>query len=280
MHSTSLIIWLTCFVSLIATPHAQGFSWPEWFTIDFTPPSWLPTVFSSREVEEKTYEYSVQETTAINLTLVRGSVRLETWNTPKVVITTTIKARTKEELVKTKITAENSKTKLIISIEQPDVSTTVDVIIMVPAHAHLSIKIVEAGPINGNTVPHHLSATTNKQDITLMSSVEGTIVARTEQGSITATCELFGSQSSLLFTAPRGSISLQLPATIQARIEARTQKGVITSTLPITLDPFTTTLDRTTWKRIQKLITGTIHDGEAPLILSARDAITLTAINS
>lgn len=235
--------------------------------------SWLPTSLVARQEEQSSEEYRLRPKSSIELSLQRGSVKLETWNKPFAVVNVVKHGRSPEELAATKLVVDTTPTKLVIRSEQPHAQSLIDVSLVVPADASVSLSITEQGSITIVSAPRTLTLHAQYGDITATTYTDGSIKANTEQGSITITCEAFSPTSSLLCTAPQGNITLHIPPMAQARLEARSHKASVISQLPITFDSFTTKLEKNTWKQLQRQVKGTLGDGEAPITLSARGTI-------
>jgi hypothetical protein len=235
--------------------------------------SWLPTSFVARQEEQTSEEYRLRPRSSIELSLIRGSVKLETWNKPFAIVNVVKHGRSTEELSSTKLIVNSTPTQLIINAEQPYVQSLIDISLVVPADVSANITISEQGSITIVSAPRNLILHTHHGEINATTYTDGSVKANTDQGSITITCEAFSPTSSLLCTAPQGAITLYLPPLAQARIEARSQKASIQSQIPIIFDSFTTKLEKNTWKQLQRQVKGTLGEGEAPITLSARGII-------
>lgn len=235
--------------------------------------SWLPTSLVARQEEQSSEEYRLRPRSSIEFSLLRGSIKLETWNKPFAVVNVVKHGRSVEELAATKLIVDPTPTKLIIRSEQPHAQSLIDVSLVVPADASVSVSITEQGSITIISAPRTLTLHTQHGDINVTTYTDGSIKANTEQGSINITCEAFSPTSSILCTAPQGTITLNVPPMIQARLEARSQKASVISQLPITFDSFTTKLEKNTWKQLQRQVKGTLGEGDAPITLSARGTI-------
>lgn len=237
--------------------------------------SWLPTSLVARHSEQSSEEYRLRPRSSVELLLVRGSVKLETWNKPFAVVNVTKHGRSPEELRETNLVVESSPTKLLLKAAQPYSQSLIDISLIIPADSSATITITEYGSISTISAPRNLKLHIQQGDVAITTYTDGTIHAHAEQGYITITCEAFSPTSSLLCTAPQGGITLYLPPMIQAHLEAHSQKGTVTSQLPITFDAFTTRLEKSTWKQLQKKVKGTLGEGEAPITLSARNTIAI-----
>jgi hypothetical protein len=249
-------------ITLGLTPASSLQAFPEIST-------WLPTSLVARQEEKSSTEYRVGPRAVVDINLHHGSIKIETWNKPFVVVNITKNARTPEELTATSIKVEHSELKLTLNAEQPP-QTLLHTSLIVPATATVTVKI-ETGPITVISAPRHLTAHTESGTIDITTYTDGSIKAQTEKGDVTITCEGFSPSSSLFATAPRGAITAKVPPTTKAHINARSIKGTIKSQLPITFDPFTTAIGKNTWKELQRNIKGTFGDGDAvaPITLSA-----------
>lgn len=237
--------------------------------------SLLPTALVAKEHKESSEEYRLGPRAKIELTLQQGSIKLETWNKPFAVVTVTKYACTLEELEQTTLQVNPSELSLIMNAQQPHAQSIINVSLIVPAGARVTLTVQGKGDIDVATAPRALTVHTQYGNVKITTRTDGTITANTEQGSTTITCEVFSPSSSLLATAPNGSIKVTLPPFAQAFIDAQTEKGVVTSDFPITFAPFTTKLGLNTWKKLRKKVKGSIGDSDKtpPITLSARSDI-------
>jgi hypothetical protein len=255
-------------ISLVLTTASPLQSFPEIST-------WLPTSLVARQEEKSSTEYRVGPRAVIDVTIPRGSVKIETWNKPFVMVNLTKNARTPEELAATGIRVEHSELKLTLKGEQSP-QTLLHLSLIVPATATVTIS-TDIGPITIVSAPRNVTARTKSGNIEATTHTDGSINTHTENGNITITCEGFSSSSSLFVTAPDGAILVKVPSTTKARLNARSDRGTVKSQLPITIDSFTTKVGKNTWRELQRNIKGTIGDGDAvaPITLSAHGNIVI-----
>lgn len=235
--------------------------------------SWLPTSLVARQSEQSSEEYRLRPRATIELSLVRGSVKVETWNKPFAVVNIVKHGRSAEELAETSLVVDATPAKLLLNSNQPHAQSLIDISLVVPADTSVSVSVNEQGSITIVSAPRTLKLHTQHGEITGTTYTDGAIQANTEQGSIIITCEAFSPTSSLLCTAPQGTITLYLPPMVQARLEAKSQRASVLSQLPITFDAFTTKLEKNTWKQLQKKVKGLLGEGDAPITLTARGTI-------
>lgn len=177
--------------------------------------------------------------------------------------------------------------------------TSVDYEALVPLGTNVQLTTAQ-GPITVNCVSGTIQATTNDGTIELANTIESvtakadkagsiliheahgpinaqttngsiyidaahhTILAQTTKGRIEVRCSDLPAASSLHLTTKEGPILLYVPETIAADIQGKTEHATLTCQCPITLKPFTTTLNQKAWKRFKQEVSGTI--GTADLL--------------
>jgi len=239
--------------------------------------TWLPDALVSHESHEATQEFSITSNATIEVHVARGDITIETWGKPHLLLHTAVIARTTEHIAGHRALVEHSKLKIKITGQQPSAQATMNLSLIVPATAKLNLFVTDEGKVTIKSAPRTLTIHVNHGDIAITTLTDGAIKATTDHGSITALCEAFSHESSLMLTAPYGGITLKLPPLAEARVTAQTERGSISSTLPITFDPFTAELNKSALKKLQKKVVGRLRDGDAPITLTARESITITS---
>lgn len=89
-------------------------------------------------------------------------------------------------------------------------------------------------------------------------TAHNSINAETIKGRIEVRCASLPTTSSLRLVTTTGPIVLYLPETIAAEINGKSDHATLTCQCPITLKPFTTTLNQKAWKKFKQEVVGTI----------------------
>jgi tRNA threonylcarbamoyladenosine modification (KEOPS) complex Pcc1 subunit len=139
---------------------------------------------------------------------------------------------------------------------------------IVSAHNSVDAVTHQKGAITFYNPESRIKAQTNNGNIMIIDA-QSSIAANTNYGSIELFAKEIPSTSSIKLATNSGSIVLHLPPDVNADLQASTKYGVITSDHYITLKPHTTQLNRTTWKRLQKEVDGTLGSGEAQITVSS-----------
>jgi len=95
------------------------------------------------------------------------------------------------------------------------------------------------------------------------------IHGETTSGNIIVSCKNLHSLGKIALYAQKGNIDLCVPTTTNADLHARTKKGKLISDHYIKIKPQTVKLNRQTWDRFKREVTGTLGTGEALIKMSA-----------
>ncbi len=245
------------------------------------PTHWLTTSLLARETEQISHEYTVQSRAKIDVEIIKGNITLESWGKQQIVVQITKYARTREELMSDPLTIQHDPKRLSIKAVPDYKHIITDITIMVPGNTTIEIHISQEGDCYASSTPRIATIHTISGDIDITTHTDGNIKATTEHGSIKLDCEAFSPESSIMLSAPHGSLTVGLPPLVNARLDALSQRGIILSPdFPIIFDSFTSTLEKNSWKQLQKKAKGYIglKESEAPITLMAQKNIMIRSI--
>jgi len=209
--------------------------------------------FSFIKTEDVSAEYPVKQPAKIIVTNNYGNTTIELWNLPQIRITALKQARTEETLkataVITNMTEHGGQPTVMVetksSEDAQEDKTVVDYTIFIPKGTDIRISHHNKGSVFIKAINYSPEATARL----------GNVTVNTNKGSITVQSENPITNSMILKTG-KGNVSLNIPQVTNARLEAHTRKGAITSTIPVTLDPVTTTLSGKQWQQMMQHVQG------------------------
>lgn len=148
--------------------------------------------------------------------------------------------------------------------------------IALPSNIRELTILNKKGDITINGIASNITATSDVGNI-LMYDVKGHISARTNYGSIEVDHQALAPNTTIDLETINGHIYLYVPSNTVAKFKARTNNGTVKSTLPITLEEVTRSLDKEHWKLTKQQAIGTIgKDGTASIILKVLDKGNIT----
>jgi len=242
------------------------------------PLAWLPTSWVAHQREQTSLTYPLAQQQCINVTIDHGLVSLDTWNQPNAAFHITKKGRTSESIKNIHVRITETIDSIDITIEQPEDQTSVELILIVPAHLKVTIACQQVGDITVTNAPLHSKLSTQEGSITVENNQGETIDCYTEHGDISIVCSLFSEKSLILARAPHGSITLHTPQTLNAELDAKTVKGSITVMHPLALEKITFPhFDKHQVAKLNKKIQGIIGSGGPLISLTARNDIIIAS---
>lgn len=306
MNYNNCFLYHMCIVlssMMILGQSASAFSLPSFK--NYTLP--LPSFLSSKQEEETIQkEYPMQENGIVTIKNNIGNICIKTeWNQNKVFVTATKKASSKELLQNIEISERTTPHVIVLETQHKDAAKgRIDYTLIVPHKTTLNlatnqgnITVQEAngrltatsekgnieinnsseiviattstGSIAINCAQGKVQASAQKGDITITDAVNS-VFAKTEHGRINMKSKQVPSLSKIKLATSSGPIEIQLPAQVNANLKANTQRGTIVSQLPITLKPYTTTLDAHAWRQFKEQVNGTFGTGNAQIILHTK----------
>ncbi len=147
-------------------------------------------------------------------------------------------------------------------------TTTGDIDIRNVAHT-VAAQTETKGSIVIEKVRDNIKAVTNNGNITITDATKS-IIATTQKGNITTACSDVPKQSKIqLNSESSGAISLAMPASVNATLQGKTGRGRLTSEHLITINPFTTKLDRTAYREFTRQVSGILGTGDADIQLTS-----------
>jgi DUF4097 and DUF4098 domain-containing protein YvlB len=261
---------------------------------------WRP---SYEQASIKELKIPAQGTVCVKNT--EGDIAIKEWNQNTIQLKTTKRAFKNELLAQTQVITTLNETTLTLATQRDtaDQTTSVNYELIIPQHTKVKVS-TETGSINIEKINGTVHAITGNGTITLYDivgsidattqtgniiiknsqgsiraetntgdiSIQGarhTIVAKTQNGKITTECTNVPSLDTILLTTQTGDINLTVPQTTNADLQAHTHKGVLTCEQFVTTKPQTMQLNKKTWARVKKEVTGTLGTGEATIKLSA-----------
>ena len=144
---------------------------------------------------------------------------------------------------------------------------------MVPFKTNVVIK--NKGPVKIKNIEGNISATSLENSLTIRGAV-GNVTARA-QGEVNISFLSLPLDTTINATSLKNSIMLALPKDIHANVYAKTAYNMVHSDHYIMLNPITVLLNKHTWNRLQREITGMIGNGGAHIFLNAYNGITITS---
>lgn len=248
--------------------------------LTITSSGWMPSFMSGlKHTNQTSKSFTLPKQGTLALQQARGTITIETWNKPTAMIHITTHARTPEELKAITLIHEINGTELALTLKQPDTASTIETKLIVPHGAAVEVNITELGNFMVKQSPRKLSATTKKGAISINSKQDSTIRAQSDHGNIEVTCNIFPATSSLMLTARYGGVTLTIPMNTNAHINASSKRGpIISKEIPVTLDPYTITLTKESWKQIAKSIQGTLGDGGGRITIDAFGRVVINAL--
>lgn len=155
-------------------------------------------------------------------------------------------------------------------VKGPVVARAVNGDITIGKIAHMvSAQTIESGSITIEKVQDNIKAVTNKGNIDIKDATK-CVLANTQKGNITTCCNTIAAKSKIkLNSDTSGAITLAMPTSANATVHGKTEHGRLTSDLDITMQPFTTKLNRQTRRDFERQVNGTIGTGDAEIQLSS-----------
>lgn len=133
----------------------------------------------------------------------------------------------------------------------------------------VSVQTAENGSIIIEKAQDNIKAITNNGHITIKDA-QKCVVASTQKGNIITSCSTVPAQGKInLHSEMSGAITLAMPTTANATIIGKTERGRLTSDLDITLKPFTTKLNKSTRRELERHVHGVLGAGGAEIQLSS-----------
>lgn len=239
--NVTLAVFLMLFCSYISHIYAFSRSISSW-------------LFNYQQ-ESKSHEFPLQEKNMMIIEHTYGDIYIETWNAPKIVIQI-IKTVPEKNISRTHVNIKQTQGQLNIkTIHEQNITPTgwIDLYIMVPAHINIQIKSIE-GTIKIKNITGVVKAEL-ETGILEINNASNSLTLKNAQGPITARLYKIIPSSKIILEG-YGPINLYLPPHINADLSAHSKEGSITSTIPLTIKPFTTTLDQQAWTKLKKEIQG------------------------
>ncbi len=222
-----------------------------WQLSDFSP----ATLFARHEsVESHELIKRVAQPASLTISQEYGPVKVKGWDKEYISIRTVQKG-SKEQLENTNVMLDKSKLphELTCTVSAKDAQKNiaeVSITAEVPFTCNVTINSTQ-GPIK-----------TKRLLTQSISSSDGRIEIHVDKFTV---------DSAIFVHNKRGSITLVAPKKIQAHLTASTFRGSVFSELFVTLEPFTTLLNRDYWQLVKKEVHGTLGDGGAPITLEAEN---------
>lgn len=201
----------------------------------------------------------------------QGTVTVKAWSLPKIALEAVKKAPEKDlESLAIAMEVHNNKATITSS---PKNKSSIDYHLMVPFKTNVIIK--NKGPVKIKNVEGNISAISLENSLTIRGAV-GNITARA-QGEMNISFLSLPLDTTINATSSKNSIMLVLPKDIHANVYAKTAYNMVHSDHYIMLNPITVLLNKHTWNRLQREITGMIGNGGAHIFLNAYNGITITS---
>ena len=265
------------------------------------------SLFKKPHEQVKQQEFKIDKHGSLTVKNNYGDVVIKGWKQNSIHMTATKQSSKEELLPSVAIAVQATDKNVIIVTKQPNDTkqkVRVNYELLVPetitmqiankegtttiSNTHGQIKtqtkkgnveiIHAAGPVVTNTDCGHIKinkssgnirATAHNGNISIDESSKN-VFAKTEKGTIRTCCKNLNSLDTISLSTQSGSIILELPETVNADLQARTGRGKLTSDHYITTKPQTVQLNKKTWSRFRKEVTGTLGSGEATIRLSAK----------
>jgi DUF4097 and DUF4098 domain-containing protein YvlB len=246
--------YLMFFLFICALPALQA-SW--WQSIKNKTQS-----FFSHPVQEITQK-QIQNAKKIELYTKSGTITITSWQQNYSTVEA-IKKNNPQEKIKVTTHLQDGVARV-----QTDGNGNVDYNILVPECTQLDIK-TEQGNITIEQVHAPIFAQTLSGNITLKQCT-CCYEATTHHGDITMSSTQMNDDCIWSANAHKGSITLYTLPTVHAHLQATAHGGKVWSSLPITLDARTTTLDAKAWKEFKQQAQGFIGEqSNKKIILSSQ----------
>lgn len=244
--------YLTVFLLLLAATALQA-SWWQSIKNSFT------TLFN-HPVQEITQK-QIQNAKKIELYTKSGNITITSWQQNYSTVEAIKKNNPQEKITVTTHIQDG------IARVQTDGNGNVDYNVLVPECTELDTK-TEQGSIVIEHVHAPLSAQTLAGNITI-TQCNCCYNATTSHGDIILTVTTMNNDCICHATTQKGSISLYTLPTLDTHLDASTRSGKVWSTIPITLDPWTTKLDAKSWKEFKQRAQGYIGQPTTKQIILA-----------
>ncbi len=240
-------------------------------TVDFTLKgitTWITGIKEEPVIKESFFDF---DGTVILENNNQGTVTVKTWSLPKIALEA-IKKAPEKDLEALAIIMDVHNNKATITSTLKNTRSSIDYHLMVPFKTNVTIK--NKGPIKIKNVEGNIIATSSENALVIRGAAAD-VTARA-QGEVNLSFLSLPLDTTVNATSLKSSITLGLPKDIHANVYAKTMYNMVHSDHYIMLNPITVLLNKQTWNRLQREITGMIGNGGAHLFLNAYNGITIT----
>lgn len=240
-------------------------------SIDFTLKGitgWLTGIKEEPIIKESFFDF---DGTVILDNNNQGTITIKAWSLPKIALEA-IKKAPEKDLEALAIVMDVHNNKATIMSSSKSTRSSIDYHLMVPFKTNITIK--NKGRIKIKNVEGNISATSLENALTIRGAV-GNVTARAQQ-EVNVSFLSLPLDTTVNATSLKGSITLAVPKDIHANVYAKTTYNMVLSDHYIMLNPITILLNKQTWNRLQREITGMIGNGGAHIFLNAYNGITIT----
>ncbi|MGB8467594.1 MAG: hypothetical protein WCE21_01195 [Candidatus Babeliales bacterium] len=235
----------------------------------------LSSFILRHDQEVITHELAAAPGDSLLIQQLSGDITIEGWSSPRILIEA-LKTGNDEALKNTQVSCKKQGTKNILKTSCTNHTTEawVDYTIRVPFGLHLQIEGAE-----GAVTVKNVSGTQQiNWEVGNMSihDAANCLTLKTNNGSIQASFATVPANTSVQIDA-QGTIECMLFPDTVSDIRAHSEQAYVSSTIPITIKPFTTTLDKGAWNQFKQKIDGFLHQqGKSYINLHATRTIKIT----
>lgn len=199
-----------------------------------------------------------------------GTIAIKSWSLPKIAIKA-VKKASEKDLPTLEIDTIINNNQISIITTNKSKNGYVDYELIVPTTTNVIVKAENCSVKTKNVTGTHKISTQSSIDIQGAANSIHALAA----GPITIAFSQLPLTSTFNLKSIKSSVTLTMPNTSNATMRAITTYNTILSQHFITLKPITTILNKQTWERFKREISGTLGNGGAFFDISAYSGISL-----
>lgn len=258
-------------MKLITTLYCLALLTPHLLQADFSIKKITSWVMGTKE---STFfeEHPLEDNSTVIIEINSGTIHFKSWSLPKVAIEG-LKAANQKDLENITIETLVLPHQLSIKTMNNPKGSSADFQLIVPVHTNIIAK-TQYGSIKIKKVEGSLQLSTENGSIDIQNAANN--VQAVSSGPIVSTFSSLPPHSSLSLKSLKGAVSITLPTTTHASFKATTLYNSIISQHFITLNQITMLLNKQTWDRFKKDISGQLgNGGNSTITISAYNGITI-----